>query len=416
MLLLQGAGPAGEVSAAAALRGARIAVSTESTDGYAAMLDSAHLAEYPGPTVERTIAWLGEPDLADDASMESPEVVELPECALDHDGVSIREQPFPVGDGEEQMFGILTRPALPAPEVDTCLVFLPAMAERCIGPNRLWVELARRHAARGIPSLRVDLLAVGDSDGDPAVMHSYRTVFDAARIAQIRRVLDVLQERGLGDRFTLVGLCSGGYWALNAAWVDDRVRDLIVLNPAVSAAGHAFIMRDAASRPLRKLLRTATWGQILRREVSLRGGAREAARGLRFLMAGARRRSPALEAAAITDPGRTDPAREETGLRDPALPDATGADLAPGYRELVERIDRRGGEIGFAVCAVEPGHRLLEIEGLLGGPVPGLAVTVLDSHDHNLRAYGDQLRAHALADRQLARHERRPRAPAPLSA
>ena len=37
---------------------------------------------------------------------------------------------------------------------------------RHIGPNRMWVEAARRWAAQGIPSARVDFIRVGESDGD----------------------------------------------------------------------------------------------------------------------------------------------------------------------------------------------------------------------------------------------------------
>ena len=60
--------------------------------------------------------------------------------------------------------GILTEPVGPA--VDLCAVWLNAGPQRRIGPNRMWVETARRWAALGVPSVRVDLAAIGDADGD----------------------------------------------------------------------------------------------------------------------------------------------------------------------------------------------------------------------------------------------------------
>jgi alpha/beta superfamily hydrolase len=35
------------------------------------------------------------------------------------------------------------------------------------GPNRLTTAFARRWACAGVPSLRLDLRGIGDSDGDP---------------------------------------------------------------------------------------------------------------------------------------------------------------------------------------------------------------------------------------------------------
>ena len=45
-------------------------------------------------------------------------------------------------------------------------MLLNSGAVRRIGPQRMWVEAARRWAALGVPTLRFDVVGVGDSDGD----------------------------------------------------------------------------------------------------------------------------------------------------------------------------------------------------------------------------------------------------------
>jgi pimeloyl-ACP methyl ester carboxylesterase len=73
-----------------------------------------------------------------------------------------------------------------------------------VGPNRLWVELARRLAAAGYATLRFDLSGFGDSlprrdsGGDLE-----RAVLD------LREALDFLEAKKGARRFVLVANCSG---------------------------------------------------------------------------------------------------------------------------------------------------------------------------------------------------------------
>ena len=63
------------------------------------------------------------------------------------------------------LFSIEARPSNREPD-PTWLIFLTGGAQRHIGPNRIWVRLARELAAVGYASLRLDGRSVGDSDGD----------------------------------------------------------------------------------------------------------------------------------------------------------------------------------------------------------------------------------------------------------
>ncbi len=134
----------------------------------------------------------------------------------------------PVGD----LVGILTEPT-DGPVSDLCVVLLNAGAIRRIGPNRMWVEAARRWAQRGVPTLRLDVEALGDSDGDIEDYRDDKGLYVPKLVPQVLAALDTLQEAGVGERFALGGLCSGAYWAYHAALQDERVTAAWMVNPRI---------------------------------------------------------------------------------------------------------------------------------------------------------------------------------------
>ncbi len=105
-----------------------------------------------------------------------------------------------------------------------------AGAQRHIGPNRMWVEIARRWAARGVPTLRFDLGGIGDSDGDAAALAPVAGIYKPAYGPQMHAALATFGGRGLPERFVVLGLCAGGYWSIHTALEDERVRLAILLN------------------------------------------------------------------------------------------------------------------------------------------------------------------------------------------
>lgn len=87
--------------------------------------------------------------------------------------------------------------------------------------------------------------------------------------------LDMLVSRGLPDRFVLVGLCSGGYWALRTALRDRRVAGVIMLNPPALtwndqiAESYLRVQRRWTARSLRnRLLVAETWRKLATGKVS----------------------------------------------------------------------------------------------------------------------------------------------------
>jgi len=182
------------------------------------------------------------------------------------DGVHIRERPMTVEHAGGRLFGILAEPEEPGP---VCAVLLNAGALRHIGPGRMWVDLARRWAARGVPTLRMDLAGIGDADGEFEPLREDDGFYVPSFVAETRTVLDALAERGMPERFVLAGLCSGAYWSLHAALQDRRVAAAYMVNPRalfwdwrIPGVHHA--------RNVRKLVHTSTWQRFLRGEIRAR--------------------------------------------------------------------------------------------------------------------------------------------------
>jgi pimeloyl-ACP methyl ester carboxylesterase len=141
----------------------------------------------------------------------------------------LRESAIWIERPRGRLFGVLAEPV--GPPQDLCMVLLNAGPQRHIGPNRMWVEIARRWAVRGVPSLRIDLSGIGDSDGDASVLAIPGALYAPEYLDETIATLAWLHERGLPDRFVLVGLCSGAYWAMHVAVRDHRIGAIVMLNP-----------------------------------------------------------------------------------------------------------------------------------------------------------------------------------------
>ncbi len=219
------------------LAGAGVQVTVAEGTGYSAMMTHPQFARTPDAAFARAIAWLSAapgagrhqtrpPAESRPASVQAPEQVELTVG-----GAQVRERPFVVTHGSTRLVGVLAEPAGDSSRrAEACVVLMNAGSIRRIGPNRMWVEMARAWAARGIPTLRLDLEGIGDSDGDESVLFETPGFYRPELAAEVQSVLNALAGQGLPDRFVLGGLCSGAYWAFHAALADERVHGLLLIN------------------------------------------------------------------------------------------------------------------------------------------------------------------------------------------
>ncbi len=163
------------------------------------------------------------------------------------------EAAFSIGN-EKPLIAITTvAPRRRAEAGQPWIVLLNAGIIHRIGPNRLYVQLARRLASRGHAVLRFDLAGIGDSEPPTQVLSSW----DSA-LADIRQVLDWLQQTRGAERFVLVGLCSGADQAIGYAGSDPRVCGAVLLDPSIP--------RTAGQRrreTMRKLLRRRSIASLI---------------------------------------------------------------------------------------------------------------------------------------------------------
>jgi alpha-beta hydrolase superfamily lysophospholipase len=197
---------------------------------YATMMEDPAYATAPRETYAMTNAWL-DGGSGDARTEQAPDVVAGTEDAeLTVDGVAVRESQVEAVYEGLRMYGIAAEPAgLRRSEAPFCAVLFTPGANRRVGPQRMWVDVARRWAARGIPTVRIDLASVGESDGPDGQFTSLDSFYREELTTQALATIDALERLGFPPRFLLGGLCSGGFWSFQSAVRDDRVRALLLL-------------------------------------------------------------------------------------------------------------------------------------------------------------------------------------------
>jgi pimeloyl-ACP methyl ester carboxylesterase len=346
-------------------------------DGYGAMMTKPHLAQAPTDVFARTRSWLRERSSAGAHSDEertmatSPGIKRLDSIELAVADARVRETPLRIAQPFGVLFGVLAEPTA-EPASGLCAVMLNAGAIRRIGPSRMWVETARRWAAMGVPTLRLDLEGIGDADGDADRFTELSELYVPRLVDQVIAALDVLQARGTGERFVLSGLCSGAYWSFQAALRDERVAAAFLLNPKALFWDP---LLETARDFRRGVLRVSSWRSVLHGEVP----------PARFV-ALARQAPLAL-------PRRA--AARRSARR-------SGEDQLERAFDRLRDADKR---IQLIFSGNEPLHEELELDGWLSqlGRWPNVALEIVPGRDHTLRPLPSQHHTRETLDRALVR-------------
>jgi alpha-beta hydrolase superfamily lysophospholipase len=140
----------------------------------------------------------------------------------------IEESPCRFG-GDGHLFGVLSRPDADASR--PAVVVLNAGAAHHVGPNRLYVELARNLAAMGFACLRFDLESLGDSVNRRPARENYPYPHSAT--GDGRAALEFLRERFGYGRFVALGLCSGAHTVFHLGLESDdlALEEIVMINP-----------------------------------------------------------------------------------------------------------------------------------------------------------------------------------------
>jgi pimeloyl-ACP methyl ester carboxylesterase len=263
-----------------------------------------------------------------------------------------------------RLVGVLTEPASTAAR-NTGVLLLNAGVVHHVGPQRLWVTLARRLAQSGFTVLRLDHAGIGDSlhrdDGLP---------WDQSSLADVNDALGWLEQSTACRRFALLGLCAGTLTAFRAAQRESRVDAIVLLtalleDPALvpeDVVAEAMDRRVGRSYVTQKATSGEAWKRLLTGQVN-------PGRVIRTI-------------------GRTAfaPAKAATGPR-PGTADAIAG---------LERLLRRGTSISFVYAepttvleyfrmTIDP--RLEELKAM-----GRLDVAVLKGADHTFTSRRDQTR------------------------
>lgn len=128
------------------------------------------------------------------------------------------------------LFGILSRPRTTVNNLPVILFFNAGCVHH-VGPNRLYVTLARKLAFLGFISYRFDLEGIGDSIAGSSVRENHP--YPATAGANAQSTLEYLKVKFGYERFILLGLCSGAHTAFHAGLdvEDTEIPEVILINP-----------------------------------------------------------------------------------------------------------------------------------------------------------------------------------------
>lgn len=378
VLLLGRDGLAVDKRLRAHLEAAGVSVAVEAASDYHEMM-AAHPqnAKPPLQTIQKTVEWLcsgpsGQRDGEPTASSVIRASAAGGSAELRWGGVAVRETPLSLKGQSGECFGVLTEP-VGSDREPICAVWLNGGALRHTGPNRAWVEIARRWAARGVPTVRVDLEGIGDSDGEDVRLLSNLSLYSSPRTQQTLSILDQLAALGLPDRFVLGGLCSGAYWSLHAALADSRVVGAMMINLYAFYWSEALVAEREPKDSL-SALQTGGWRRLFRRDV----------------------RGDELKRAILSV--------QPTRIRN-----AAGRPVERAQTDQIElalqRLSDKGTEALLLLSQGEPLSDQLERMGVLDRLErwPNLSVEPIPSRDHMFRALRLQRQVHSSLDGTLDR-------------
>jgi pimeloyl-ACP methyl ester carboxylesterase len=207
-------------------------VTSEGFGGLEMLLRQAHLASESLPDFAPILSWLRRMLPAQRTDQATSDMVPRP---LAPRSVTMRQAgcvETPLRFGERgRLFGMLCRPNDGA-RSDLAVVIGNPGGDPHHGYARFSVEFARRLAAEGIASLRIDFAGLGDSispsdsGGD---VEGTTNVFEVDRSPDFTAAFDVLEPLGY-RRFAVHGLCSGAYHGFHASLADPRIAALLLVN------------------------------------------------------------------------------------------------------------------------------------------------------------------------------------------
>lgn len=186
--------------------------------GYVDMMAEPHNTKVPQQAIACAVDWLlagtcGETfkDNVSPTAVKAFQEYADRAIGIDQD---IREHAFFISK-DPNLFAILTEPTEPSRTDLPVVVMINAGSCYRVGPNRLYVSLARQLAHKGFRSLRMDLCGLGDSIASDSATEN--NCYPATAFRDIDLTLRYIRAQLGAKRVVLLGLCSGAYTAFQTA-------------------------------------------------------------------------------------------------------------------------------------------------------------------------------------------------------
>jgi pimeloyl-ACP methyl ester carboxylesterase len=146
-----------------------------------------------------------------------------------------KEQAVLLGE-RRSLVGIITRPLISQRSDAPAIVILNTGIVHRVGHHRMYVTLSRLLAEAGRMVVRFDFSGIGDSE--PRNDHLSPVI---ACLAEIKEVLDSIENTHQVSRFVLVGLCSGADHAALYAHTDPRVVAVVLMDPTLPPTARYYL-------------------------------------------------------------------------------------------------------------------------------------------------------------------------------
>jgi hypothetical protein len=123
-----------------------------------------------------------------------------------------------------RLSGVVSEAGEASPTRPACILLNAGVVHR-VGPNRLYVRLARELASAGHVVMRFDFSGRGDSD-----VRTDGMSFLQSTVEEVRDAMNYLAESRGARSFILLGICSGAGNAFQAALADARVVGAVMID------------------------------------------------------------------------------------------------------------------------------------------------------------------------------------------
>jgi dienelactone hydrolase len=125
----------------------------------------------------------------------------------------------------QTLVAVITEPQQTSNRDLPAVVLFNAGLTHRVGPNRIYVKLARHLTAMGMVVVRFDLSGIGDSS-----TRLDNATLEAGIIDDARHVMDYLSRTRGSKRFFLMGHCGGALTSLGIGGLDPRTIGVVMIN------------------------------------------------------------------------------------------------------------------------------------------------------------------------------------------